>query len=197
MDAKKMVNWNIISTVLTGNGNSVRVDRQNKKYENEINSLLDYVQDWIDRKGVMGEVKVTAVVPEFYDAEQVNRGLMDEAGHWNFGKQKISKLTIENKPPEWATKHKQTIKTQTETMSPIEFKITATEIEPKSTHHYVLVDSLPKDRKAMTEEGYRGLYSSGKNFYTNKVVENKLEIREWSKLEMAKLYLNSLKNKEL
>ncbi len=193
MDAKKMVNWNIISTVLTGNGNTVRVDRPNKKYENEINSLLDYVQDWIDRKGVIGEVKVTAIVQEFYDAEPVNMGLMDEAGHWNFGKQRISKLEIENKPPEWAKKHKQVMKTQTETMTPRDYKIVATEIEPKSTPHYVLVDSLPKDRKAMTEEGYRGLYSSGGKFYTNKVVENKLEIREWSRLEKAKEYLDNLK----
>ena len=58
---------------------------------------------------------------------------------------------------------------------------------------YVSVDSLPKDRKLMSEDGYRGLYSSGKKFYTNKVKSGGLDIREWSKLSKAKEYLDNLK----
>ncbi len=164
MDAKSLVNWKIISTVLTGNGNTVRVDRPNKKYGNEINSLLDYVQDWIDRKGVMGEVKVTAVITEksVYDGFTHKYEMQDEVP--NIPKEQLSKI--------WD------------------------DVKPKILD-YIVVDSLPKDRKAMTEEGYRGLYSSGKKFYTNKIIENRLDIREWSDLKKAKEYLDSLKNKEI
>lgn len=159
MDAKNMVSWKVISTVLTGNGNTVRVDRPNKKYQKEIESLLDYVQDWMDRKGVVGEVKVTAVV-----SKKQKKPLLESQ------EEKVVKLNnqkIEN----------------------------AVFSGNNSNNLYVLVDSLPKDRKSMTEEGYRGLYTSEGKFYTNKVIDNKLEIREWKDLNKAKIYLNSLKNK--
>lgn len=146
MQAKDLIKWKEISLVLSGNPNTVRSDRPNTKHSEKIEALLDYVQDWIDKKGNVGEVKVTIKAPV---------------------KCETSDLESE----------------EVEIPEPVQVK----------KQDYVSVDSLPKDRKLMSEDGYRGLYSSGKKFYTNKVKSGGLDIREWSKLSKAKEYLDNLK----
>lgn len=56
----------------------------------------------------------------------------------------------------------------------------------------VRVTVLPKDRKLVTEGGYKGLYSAGGKWYTNKIVSNELVILEWSNLDSAKEYLDNI-----
>lgn len=146
MKASEMIKWKEVSIVLAGNPNTIRSDRPNAKHAEKIKALLDYVQDWIDRKGNVEEVKITIKAP----------------------------IKCENSDVE---------SEEIEIPNPIQTK----------KQDYVSVESLPKDRKIMSEEGYRGLYSSGKKFYTNKVKAGGLDIREWAKLDKAKNYLNSLK----
>lgn len=78
---------------------------------------------------------------------------------------------------------------------PMESVVLEEAVVPKidKKQYYVSVDKLPDDRQIYTADGYRGLYVSGKKFYTNKVKNGKLDIREWSKIEKAKEYLDSLK----
>ena len=51
------------------------------------------------------------------------------------------------------------------------------------------VSALPKDKKRISP----GLYSGGGKFYTNKIVENQLQILEWENRESAEEYLSNLK----
>lgn len=153
-----IVKWDKISVVLTGNPNTIRADRPNKKHAEKIASLLEFVQNWIDGKG---EVKISVKVKE------------DQSTYDGFA----PKYEIKDEAPD----------------IPAEIlKKMWNEANPKKLD-YVSVAALPNDRKIMTEEGYRGLYSSGKKFYTNKVLEGKLDIREWSDLSKAKKYLDNLK----
>lgn len=51
------------------------------------------------------------------------------------------------------------------------------------------VSSLPKDKKRISQ----GLYSGGGKFYTNKIIDNQLQILEWENRESAEEYLVNLK----
>ncbi|MES2864061.1 MAG: hypothetical protein V4666_08080 [Bacteroidota bacterium] len=51
------------------------------------------------------------------------------------------------------------------------------------------VSALPKDKKKIST----GLYSAGDKFYTNKIVDNQLQILEWTSKESAEEYLSNLK----
>jgi hypothetical protein len=146
MQAKELIKWAEVSVILTGNKNTVRPNRKNKKYTDEIQGLLDFVQEWIDKKGNVTKAVVTVKVPE-----------------------KAADSKKESVPA------------------------VVSVIETVKNNDYISVDALPSDRKIYTEGNYRGLYSSGKKFYTNKVKDGTLDIREWSKIEKAKKYLDSLK----
>lgn len=60
--------------------------------------------------------------------------------------------------------------------------------KPKITNS-IEVSALPKDKKRISP----GLYSGGGKFYTNKIVENQLQILEWENRESAEEYLTNLK----
>ena len=145
MQAKDLIKWKWVSIILTKNPNTIRADRNNKKYQDEINELTDFVQGWIDDKLVRSDVKILVKVPE---------------------------KEVEISAPAQLAK-----------------------VKVKKTPDFVIVESLPSDRKLVNLQGYKGLYSSleTKKWYTNKVIDGALEIKEWATIELAKDYLNSLK----
>ena len=144
MQAKELIKWNEVSVVLTGNPNTIRGDRTSKKHVAKIEALLDYVQNWIDRKGNVKEVRLTVKVP----------------------------IVVEEV---------------------LEYEIVNAVVELPKKLDYVAVQSLPQDRKIVIDPECRGIYSSGNKFYTNKVKDGAIDIRQWSKIEKAKEYLKSLK----
>lgn len=67
------------------------------------------------------------------------------------------------------------------------FNTIAEDVRP--TMIYVEVKALPNTKKKIGV----GLYSADGKFYTNKIVDNKLVILEWSDQEAAEGYLDNLK----
>jgi hypothetical protein len=163
MQAKELVKWNEISVVLRGNPNTIRADRINKKDAAKIEALLDYVQNWIDRKGNVKEARVTIKVPEV-EEQNTYEGF-------------VNKHEMHDEVPNIPSKV---------------LKEMWDNAKPKKLD-YKSVKALPLDRKIVIDPDCRGIYSSGNKFYTNKVKDGALDIREWSKIQKAKEYLNSLK----
>lgn len=64
-------------------------------------------------------------------------------------------------------------------------------IKPADIEAYDVVDQIPVGRVAV--QGQRGLYKFDGHFYTNKVVEGKLQIRKYKRLDDVIAYLDSLK----
>ncbi len=59
MDAKKLINYAELSESITGNRNTIRSNRENKKYAGAIQELTDYLDSWIFRNSKSQETKVT------------------------------------------------------------------------------------------------------------------------------------------
>ena len=59
----------------------------------------------------------------------------------------------------------------------------------------ISIKEMPRDKKpySLIKGDYDGLYSSKGKWYTNKVVSNAIVIFEWTNLDSAKNYLDSLK----
>lgn len=64
-------------------------------------------------------------------------------------------------------------------------------IKPADIEAYEIADQIPVGRVAV--QGQRGLYRFNNEFYTKKVVEGKLNIRKYRRLEDVIAYLDSLK----
>lgn len=170
MEAKSIIKWSEVSIALTGNPNTIRADKSYKKYAAKIEPLLDYIQNWIDNKGETKEVKVTVKVPEV-----VVEGFLPKPV-----------LTVGDAMV--IAEDEFIIAELNEIQGSVAIKSTKT---PKP--EYKLVDALPTDRVIVTDAGVRGLYECKNKYYTNKVCEGKLEIREWKKQDAAVKYLESFK----
>lgn len=59
MDSKKLINFSEVSLVLTGNKNTVRANRNNIQYNNQIEELVLFLDGWVSRNSVAKEGKVT------------------------------------------------------------------------------------------------------------------------------------------
>jgi hypothetical protein len=59
MDSKKIINYSVLSERITGNKNTIRSNRENKKYSGAIQELTDYLDAWIFRNSKSQETKVT------------------------------------------------------------------------------------------------------------------------------------------
>lgn len=59
MDSKKLINFSEVSMVLTGNKNTIRANRNNNQYNNQIEELVLFLDGWVSRNSVTKEVKVT------------------------------------------------------------------------------------------------------------------------------------------
>lgn len=59
MDSKKLINYAELSESITGNRNTIRSNRENKKYAGEIKELTDYLDSWIFRNSKSKESIVT------------------------------------------------------------------------------------------------------------------------------------------
>lgn len=59
MDSRKLINYAELSESITGNRNTIRSNRENKKYAGEINELLDYLDAWVFRNSKLKEAIVT------------------------------------------------------------------------------------------------------------------------------------------
>jgi len=59
MDSKKLINYSEVSLVLTGNKNTVRANRNNIQYNNQIEELVLFLDGWVSRNSVAKEGKVT------------------------------------------------------------------------------------------------------------------------------------------
>lgn len=164
MEAKSIIKWSEVSIALTGNPNTIRSDKSYRKYAAKIEPLLDYIQNWIDNGGEPKEVKVTIKVPE--PVEEIEPVVFEKA-------ESNGKVVFET----FELKHIDEILKPAKTPKP----------------EYKLVDALPTDRVIVTDAGVRGLYECKNKYYTNKVCEGKLEIREWKKQDAAVKYLESFK----
>lgn len=44
--SKSLIKWSVLSTMLSGSDNSIRRDKIPKKYEKEVNGLIDAIGEW-------------------------------------------------------------------------------------------------------------------------------------------------------
>lgn len=59
-NATKLINWNGLSTVLTGQPNKVRSNNVNREHRVAVTSLLNYIDKWLQQNGkTKAEVVVT------------------------------------------------------------------------------------------------------------------------------------------
>lgn len=59
MDSRKLINYAELSESITGNRNTIRSNRENKKYAGEIKELLDYLDAWVFRNSKSKQAIVT------------------------------------------------------------------------------------------------------------------------------------------
>ena len=59
MDSRKLINYAELSESITGNRNTIRSNRENKKYAGEIKELTDYLDAWVFRNSKLKEAIVT------------------------------------------------------------------------------------------------------------------------------------------
>lgn len=59
MDSKKLINYAELSESLTGNRNTIRSNRENKKHSGAVNELIAYLDGWIYRNSKSKEAIVT------------------------------------------------------------------------------------------------------------------------------------------
>jgi hypothetical protein len=52
MELNKLINWCGLSEILTGNSNTVRANRKNKKFSKEINSLEEHLIAWAKENNI-------------------------------------------------------------------------------------------------------------------------------------------------
>ncbi len=60
--AKALINWSKVSEHLAGNTDSIRVERIPKKYKEEVEELLFYVECWLNCKDLASREDVTKEV---------------------------------------------------------------------------------------------------------------------------------------
>ena len=59
MNSKKLLNYAELSECITGNRNTIRSNRENKKHCGAVNELIDYLDLWIFRNSKSKETTVT------------------------------------------------------------------------------------------------------------------------------------------
>lgn len=59
MDSKKLINYAELSESITGNRNTIRSNRENKKHAGAVNELINYLDAWVFRNAKLKETIVT------------------------------------------------------------------------------------------------------------------------------------------
>lgn len=58
-DYKKIIKYSAVSDILTGNKNTIRVNRPNESNSKALNELYEFLQGWVEKNAKSKEVKVT------------------------------------------------------------------------------------------------------------------------------------------
>lgn len=59
MESRKLINFSEVSIQLTGNKDTIRANRENAKYSEAINELMEYLDGWVSRNSKSKKAKVT------------------------------------------------------------------------------------------------------------------------------------------
>lgn len=59
MDSRKLINYAELSESITGNRNTIRSNRENKKHAGAVKELIDYLDAWVFRNSKSKETVVT------------------------------------------------------------------------------------------------------------------------------------------
>jgi len=58
MNPKKLINYSVVSIVLTGNKNTIRANRGNVQYSEPIEELVEFLDGWVSRNSVSKKANV-------------------------------------------------------------------------------------------------------------------------------------------
>lgn len=59
MNSKKLINYAELSESITGNRNTIRSNRENKKHSGALTELVNYLDGWVFRNSKINEAAVT------------------------------------------------------------------------------------------------------------------------------------------